>query len=143
VSVIEPSDAVKRRNGWQTGGRRPPPPVNTLAWLGLVISLPANSISLNDKAVYVMCQQNFMLLFYDGSRRQVDRWLCIKLFDWTHNNRSFCEIVVSRTDAQICTVCYTLTWTGTVAALRLQCRMTLITFCMHIFQKRHTLWRKP
>jgi hypothetical protein len=38
VSIIEPSDAVKRRNGYQTGGRRlaqvSAPPVNTLAWLG-------------------------------------------------------------------------------------------------------------
>ena len=40
MSVTEPSYAVKRRNGLQTGGRRLAlraslrPPVNTLAWLG-------------------------------------------------------------------------------------------------------------
>jgi len=40
VSVIEPSDAVKRRNGYEGQGtstrvsHKSPPPVNTFAWLG-------------------------------------------------------------------------------------------------------------
>ena len=59
MSVTEPSDAVKCRNGKQTGGRRLAlrPPVNTLACLGL--ALLDGPFRAHLQASYVLCISNF------------------------------------------------------------------------------------